>query len=164
VLGLCCISRDRNTCNEESTSWRRTLGPPGLECDLAKLEEIKVRPILSTLTAAALAASSLVSLAQAAPVADQTPVRHAASNLIGVEKTQFFFGGQNYCWYDTGWQGSGWYWCGYAWRSGLGWGGGRGWHGWHGGGGGHMGHMGAGHMGMGHMGAGHMGHMGHPHH
>jgi hypothetical protein len=111
-----------------------------------KLKEVDVRLIPSTLTAAALAASSIVSLAQAAPVADQTPVRQSAINLNDVQKTQFFFGGQNYCWYDDGWHGPGWYWCGYAWRHGFGWGGGWGWHGWHGG---HMGHM---------------GHMGHPHH
>jgi hypothetical protein len=47
-----------------------------------------------------------------------------------VENAQFFFGGNNYCWYDSGWQGPGWYWCGYAWRSGYGWGGGVGFHGW----------------------------------
>ncbi len=110
-----------------------------------------MRLILSTVAAVALAASSIVSLAQAAPVADQTPVRHAASNLMGVQKTQFFFGGQHYCWYNTGWQGPGWYWCGYAWRHGMGWGGGRGWHGWQSGGG-HMNHM------------NHMGHMNHMRH
>ncbi|HKH81122.1 MAG TPA: hypothetical protein VKA03_05865 [Methylovirgula sp.] len=119
--------------------------------------------MLSTLTAAALAASSIVSVAQAAPVADQTPVRQSASNLMGVEKTQFFWGGQNYCWYDDGWQGPGWYWCGYAWRSGFGWGGGRGWHGWvggHGGPGGFHAVRGGGRVGGGRIGGGHMGHMG----
>ena len=93
-----------------------------------------MRLVLSTLTAAALAATSLVPVAQAAPVGDQTAVRQSATNLMGVEKTQFFFGGRNYCWYDSAWQGPGFYWCGYAWRQGLGWGGGRGWHGWAGGG------------------------------
>jgi hypothetical protein len=106
-----------------------------------------VRIILSTVTAAALATSSLVAAAQAAPIANQAAVSQPAINLNDVQKTQFFFGGQNYCWYDGGWQGPGFYWCGYAWRHGMGWGGGRGWHGWHGGG--HIGHM---------------GHMGHPHH
>ncbi len=62
-----------------------------------------------------------------------------------VEQVQFFFGGRNYCWYDDGWQGPGFYWCGYAWRRGIGWGGGAGWHGWHGGHrGGHGGHIGIG--------------------
>ncbi len=50
--------------------------------------------------------------------------------IAPIENAQFLFGGQNYCWYDGGWQGPGWYWCGYAWRSGLGWGGGEGFHGW----------------------------------
>jgi hypothetical protein len=59
----------------------------------------------------------------------------ASANIGGaliaqVENAQFFFGGQNYCWYDQGWRGPGWYWCGYAWRSGFGWGGGEGFHGW----------------------------------
>jgi hypothetical protein len=59
----------------------------------------------------------------------------ASANIGGapisqVENAQFIFGGQNYCWYDQGWQGPGWYWCGYAFRSGLGWGGGEGFHGW----------------------------------
>ena len=49
---------------------------------------------------------------------------------LHVERVQFFFGGQNFCWYLNGWRGPGWYWCGYAWRSGYGWGGGYGWNGW----------------------------------
>ena len=55
------------------------------------------------------------------------------------QQIQFFFGGRNYCWYDDGWHGPGFYWCGYAFRRGLGWGGGVGWHGWHHRGGGHIG-------------------------
>jgi hypothetical protein len=51
-----------------------------------------------------------------------------------VQNAQFVFGGRSYCWYGDGWQGPGFYWCGYAFRTGLGWGGGAGWHGWHGGG------------------------------
>lgn len=51
-----------------------------------------------------------------------------------LEKTQYFYGGRNYCWYGGGWQGPGYYWCGYAWRRGLGWGGPIGWRGWGGGG------------------------------
>jgi hypothetical protein len=47
-----------------------------------------------------------------------------------IEKAQFFWGGNNYCWYDDGWSGPGWYWCGYAWNRGFGWGGGYGWHHW----------------------------------
>ena len=108
-----------------------------------------MRLVLSTLTAAALAATSLVPVAQAAPVGDQTAVRQSATNLMGVEKTQFLFGGRNYCWYDSAWQGPGFYWCGYAWRGGYGWGGAYGWNGWGGGhpggyswGGGQTGHRG----------------------
>jgi hypothetical protein len=76
-----------------------------------------------------------------------------------LEKTQFFFGGQNYCFYYNGWRGPGYYWCGYAWRRGYGWGGPRGWNGWHGrGGGGHMGGgHGGGHPGGGGNGGGHAG-------
>jgi hypothetical protein len=91
-----------------------------------------------------------------------------------LEKTQYFYGGRNYCWYAGGWRGAGYYWCGYAWRRGLGWGGpigwrgwgGGGWHGgrggWHGGGGGHW-HGGGGgwHGGGGHGGGGHGGGGGH---
>jgi hypothetical protein len=61
--------------------------------------------------------------------------RQALANATQIENAQFIFGGQNYCWYDDGWRGPGWYWCGYANRSGLGWGGGVGWHGWRRGGG-----------------------------
>jgi hypothetical protein len=46
------------------------------------------------------------------------------------EKTQFFYGGRNYCWYGGGWHGAGYYWCGYAWHRGYGWGGPIGWRGW----------------------------------
>jgi hypothetical protein len=53
-----------------------------------------------------------------------------STQILPVEQAQFFFEGQNYCWYDDGWQGPGWYWCGYAWNSGQGWGGREGWHGW----------------------------------
>jgi hypothetical protein len=53
-----------------------------------------------------------------------------STEILPVENAQFFFGGQNYCWYDDGWQGPGWYWCGYAWNNGQGWGGREGWHGW----------------------------------
>ena len=87
--------------------------------------------LLSTLAAGALAASSMVSIAVAAPISDQTAVQQMTQSFAPIEKTQFFFGGRNYCFYASGWRGPGWYWCGYAWRRGYGWGGGRGWHGWH---------------------------------
>ena len=50
-----------------------------------------------------------------------------------LEKTQFFYGGRNYCWYLEGWRGPGYYWCGFNWRRGFGWGGGYGWNNWGGG-------------------------------
>ena len=55
----------------------------------------------------------------------------AADTLTTVEKTQFVYLGQDYCWYPDGWHGPGFYWCGYAWRRGFGWGGPIGWRGWH---------------------------------
>ncbi len=95
-----------------------------------------MRLLLSSLTAAALAGSAMVPVAQAAPFAGQSAVEQSADGLAAIEKTQYAWGGQNYCWYPDGWRGPGWYWCGYSWRRGFGWGGGYGWHGWHGGGGG----------------------------
>jgi len=56
-----------------------------------------------------------------------------AGDAASLERVQFLFGGRNFCWYDSGWQGPGFYWCGYANRRGLGWGGGDGFNGWHGG-------------------------------
>jgi hypothetical protein len=121
-----------------------------------------------------------VALLMSAPVAlaDTTP---AAQFDYGVYRSGdqpaldnvglYVFGGQNYCWYDSGWQGPGYYWCGYAWRRGYGWGGAFGWNGWggghagwgHGGWGGHGGHGSwGGHGGHGHW-SGHGGHGG-PHH
>lgn len=47
-----------------------------------------------------------------------------------IQQVQFLYGGRDYCWYNNGWRGPGFYWCGYAFRRGLGWGGGAGWHGW----------------------------------
>ncbi len=125
-----------------------------------------MRLVLSTVAAAALTASSMFSMAVAAPLADQTAMHHATADFAPIEKTQFFWGGQNYCWYPVGWHGPGYYWCGYAWRRGYGWGGGRGWgrgHGWgghHGGWGGHHGGWGGHHGGWGghHGGGGHHGH------
>ncbi len=87
--------------------------------------------ITLSLAAAIGAATALISTAQAAPagtVAGQLGA--AADSLSLIEKTQFLFGGQEYCWYDDAWNGPGWYWCGYATRQGSGWGGRVGWHHW----------------------------------
>ena len=32
------------------------------------------------------------------------------ANNEQIDHVQFIFGGQNYCWYDSGWRGPGWYW------------------------------------------------------
>jgi len=85
-----------------------------------------------------------LSLLAVPPAVGAAPLSPTAQLLFGgdrlgdgpaIEPVQYFYGGQNYCWYFNGWRGPGYYWCGYAWRNGLGWGGGRGWHGWRGRGG-----------------------------
>ena len=69
----------------------------------------------------------------AAPMVAPGAIRGAADSLNVVERAQFIWLGHNYCWYDDGWNGPGWYWCGQYLTSGIGWGGGYGWHHWHGG-------------------------------
>jgi hypothetical protein len=113
----------------------------------------------------ALAASVALPLASSAEAAVGDGILSAGIPSIQIapmENAQFFFGGQNYCWYDAGWQGPGWYWCGYANRRGLGWGGGAGFHGWQRGGGrgGHGGHVGRPSGGHVRPGGGHGGHGG----
>ena len=108
------------------------------------------------------AALPLAGVAEAA-IGDGVAASHIATQLMPVEKAQFFFGGRNFCFYPDGWHGPGFYWCGYAWNNGVGWGGGEGWHGWRGGGGrrgggfGGGGHGGGGRPGGGHGGGGHGG-------
>ena len=75
----------------------------------------------------------LASGAEAAMAYGADGVGVLQNQIAPVEKTQFFFGGYNYCWYPSAWNGPGWYYCGYAWNRGYGWGGGYGWHGWRGG-------------------------------
>jgi hypothetical protein len=89
--------------------------------------------------------------ALAAPAHPQGAVR------TDVAFAPYFFGGRQYCWYESAWRGPGWYWCGSAWRNGLGWGGPRGWRGWREGGHGGDRHVfggGANFGGGGHFGAG----------
>ncbi len=105
---------------------------------------------LSTVLMAS-AALPLASAAEAAMAYDGIGADVLQHQIAPVEKTQYFWGGYNYCWYPVGWHGPGWYWCGYAWNQGYGWGGGYGWHGW---GGGHRWH----HRGWGHGGHGWGGH------
>jgi len=90
-----------------------------------------MRKSLFTLVAMALAATALTVKAEAMPLGG---LGSAADSLGSVEKSQYFYGGRNYCWYPDGWHGPGFYWCGYAFRPGFGWGGPIGWRGWHHGG------------------------------
>ncbi len=76
------------------------------------------------------AGTTVINTAQAATTGMSGQLSAAADSLNLVEKTQFFIGSQEYCWYDDGWHGPGWYWCGYALRQGFGWGGSVGWHNW----------------------------------
>jgi len=123
--------------------------------------------------------AAAVTLLLTSPFADAAPSAQFYDGVYRdndrpvLEDVQLYvFGGRNFCWYNSGWEGPGYYWCGYSWRRGLGWGGGFGWNGWrggHGGGGGHAssarfvsggGHGGGGHSGGGH-GGGHSGGGGH---
>lgn len=114
-----------------------------------------------TIAMTAAVALGAASAAEAAIGDGVLGAREPLTSATQVEKAQFFFGGQNYCWYDAGWRGPGWYWCGYANRSGLGWGGGMGWHGWRRGGRGGGFHGGAHFGGRGGRGGAHGGHGGH---
>jgi hypothetical protein len=82
-----------------------------------------MRHILKIMSATLLLTGAGAAGALAAP-ASGAP--HGAPLLI--QQTQFFWNGEEYCFYDDGWRGPGWYMCGYAWRRGYGWGGGRGWY------------------------------------
>jgi hypothetical protein len=84
----------------------------------------------------ALAATAAVVVsgnAGAASMSAPAAMRTAADSLKMTENVQFFWSGHNYCWYDDGWNGPGWYWCDMYLQSGIGWGGGYGWHNWRGG-------------------------------
>ncbi len=114
---------------------------------------------LSTALAAA-AALPLATQAQAAMSYGGPGVADLQHQMAPVEKAQFFWGGNNYCWYPVGWHGPGWYWCGYAWNNGYGWGGGYGWNGWRNG----RGAWGPGHGQWGHGPSGHGPFVGHAPH
>lgn len=90
------------------------------------------RKTLGIVAAAALAAgSAFAGAVSAAPIGTSADLSAAAATLDPVAQTQFFFGGNNYCFYDGGWRGPGWYACDYGpWVPGMWWGGGPGWHGW----------------------------------
>jgi hypothetical protein len=81
----------------------------------------------------ALAAGTTLLLASPAPAAIADGALAGRTSLIDnalIDKVQYEYGGQNYCYYETGWKGPGWYYCGYAQRTGYGWGGAYGWRGW----------------------------------
>ena len=85
---------------------------------------------------AALTASAALPLAGAAEAAmayGADGVGALQHQIAPVEKSQYFYGGNRYCWYGSAWRGPGWYTCGYAWNRCYGWGGGWGWRGWGGG-------------------------------
>jgi hypothetical protein len=88
-----------------------------------------MRRMMSVMAAVALIASAALCSAEAAP-APYLNLQRAEGSALPIEKTQYYWGGQNYCWYPNGWRGPGWYWCGYAFTYGYGWGGGYGWRGW----------------------------------
>jgi hypothetical protein len=91
----------------------------------------KVSIVLSVVAATFAAGATMVGTAQAAQVGQTGQLGIAASGLNLLEKSQFFFGGREYCWYEDGWNGPGWYRCGRYLIPGFGWGGGWGWHNWH---------------------------------
>jgi hypothetical protein len=89
-----------------------------------------MRKFALTLAAIALSAGALVGKADAMPLGATSPLASAADELNAVEKTQYRWGGRQYCFYPDGWRGPGFYWCGYHLRRGMGWGGPMGWRGW----------------------------------
>ncbi|MFZ0206964.1 MAG: hypothetical protein WAL59_12750, partial [Roseiarcus sp.] len=81
----------------------------------------------------AVAAGATLHLASPAPAAIADGALAGRTPLIDnalIERVQYAYGGQNYCYYETGWRGPGWYWCGHAGTYGVGWGGAYGWRGW----------------------------------
>ena len=81
----------------------------------------------------AVAAGATLHLASPAPAAIADGALAGRTSLIDnalIERVQYAYGGQNYCYYETGWKGPGWYWCGHAGTYGVGWGGAYGWRGW----------------------------------
>ena len=81
----------------------------------------------------AVAAGATLQFAGPAPAAIADGALAGRTSLIDnalIDRVQYAYGGQNYCYYETGWKGPGWYWCGHAATYGVGWGGAYGWRGW----------------------------------
>lgn len=104
----------------------------------AKFRGNAVGAVLASSLTAMAAAGLFAGPVEAAAMPSQAYINQPAAQLP-IEDAQFFWGGNNYCFYPNGWHGPGFYYCGYAWRRGYGWGGPAGWHGWHGGRGGFRG-------------------------
>jgi hypothetical protein len=80
-----------------------------------------MRELFLTLAAAlTVGAPAMASADPLAPTARLLDGAVYSGERPALEPTQFFFSGQNYCWYFNGWHGPGYYWCGYAWRRGSG--------------------------------------------
>jgi len=62
-----------------------------------------------TIALTAALAMSAASTAQAAIGDGVLGARAPLVDIAQVEKAQFVFDNQNYCWYPYGWQGPGWY-------------------------------------------------------
>jgi hypothetical protein len=87
-----------------------------------------------TLTVAALAlCAGAFAITNASAMPLGSGLGQTADGLGLIERSQYFYGDQEYCWYPDGWHGPGFYWCGYNMRPGYGWGGPMGWRGWRGG-------------------------------
>jgi len=81
----------------------------------------------------AVAAGATLQFANPAPAAIADGALAGRTSLTAdalIDKVQYEYGGQNYCYYEAGWKGPGWYWCGHAESYGVGWGGAYGWRGW----------------------------------
>jgi hypothetical protein len=102
-------------------------------CSRDIIERNSMGNFLLGVTATAALLSSSFGAAKADPSPQLIFGVDRAGDAASLVPVQFIFGGHNFCWYDSGWQGPGFYWCGYATRRGLGWGGGDGFNGWHGG-------------------------------
>jgi len=125
---LCQTTRQSIAARSVAAS-RAGLFPPAGILSAASRNMLHRRAFAATLLA--LFSLSVVDVAEAAVSNDAGGVLALVKSTAPVENAQYYsFDGDNYCWYDSGWQGPGWYWCGYEWDEGLGWGGPYGWNGW----------------------------------
>ena len=91
-------------------------------------------PALRILVLVALASLPFANGAEAGLADNAGSALSSFGRFSPAQRVQYYsFDGDNYCWYDDGWNGPGWYWCGDEWYSDYGWGGPYGWNGWGGG-------------------------------